>query len=261
MARAAELVEAARILAAAGRWERAEALLTPEQDNPDVLHALADCSVDAALWRRGSARGAASDRAAERLLTAARRTRGGDDFAIRLLTLRHRYQRLFAEPAGSEESRVLVSDLLVLAGQTCADCDPTSGWNAFYLALAYDNLLDDPDTAAPLYAEAEKLARLRGDRLAESYPLRHQAEIAARAGRLDEAIELAYHSLSLRQAVGAAPAVAAQQIQVAQLELASSGPSRSLSALIEAASETARALDLPPVARMAERLRNELAAA
>jgi hypothetical protein len=260
MARAAELVEAARILVAAGRWERADALLAPDQDNPDVVLALAESSVDAALWRRGSARGAASDRAADRLVGAARQARGADDVATRLLALRLRYQRLADEPVDREGGRALVADLSDLAEQTCADCDPTSGWNAYYLALVHDNLLDDPQTAAPLYAEAEKQARLRGDRLAESYPVRQLAEFAAREGRAVDALELAYHSLALRQAAGAAPAVAAQQIQVAQFELADGGARRAVSALLEAAEETARALDLPPVAQLAAGVRRQLAA-
>jgi hypothetical protein len=267
MSRAAELVEAAKTLVAAGRWEQADALLAQEPAHPDVAYALAETAVDAALWRHGGARGAAHDRGAVLLLAAALERRGTLDVATRLLTLRYRLQRLmFAQADRSDGATdrsaalALADDLAELAEQTCTDCDPTSGWNAFYLGHCYSNLLDDQAHAAPLFAEAQLRARRRGDRLAESYPLRQLAAQAHADGQTDDALVLAYRSLALRLAAGAAPAVAAQQLMVVELELVTGGDNRTLRAMVDAAAETARALDLPWVAPAAAKLRQALTA-
>jgi hypothetical protein len=260
MVRAFELVEAARGSALAGRWERAEALLYAEREHPDVALALAETSVDAALWRRGGARGRVHERAAEQRIVIARALRGALDAGVRLLALRHRCHRLLtgADRAGATE---LDADLATLARQQCLDCDPAAGWTAFYQGLCLDHLLHDPRRAEPLYLDAAAQARDRGDRLAESYPLRHLAWIRHSAGEVDESMELAYRSLALRQSASAAPAIAAQQVMIVQFELETGATTRPLRGMADAAALTARALDLPSVASAAAALLAKLPAA
>jgi tetratricopeptide (TPR) repeat protein len=260
MARAAELVEAARGSVVAGRWEQAESLLSAEPDHPDVAYALAETAVDAALWRRGSARGRAHDRIAEQRIPYARERRGALDVVVRLLTLRFRYQRLMFAGAGHGDAQQLAADLAALSRQQCLDCDPAAGWTAFYQGLCHHNLLHDPQRAVPLYEEAVAQARTRGDRLAESYPLRHLAWILHAGGRLEEALDLAYRSLALRQSAAAVPAIAAQQVMVVQFELAAGAENRALRGMADAAALTARVLDLPFVASAAAALQLKLPA-
>ncbi|MDQ1647363.1 MAG: hypothetical protein QOJ50_3547 [Cryptosporangiaceae bacterium] len=268
MARAADLVVAARASASAGRWEQAEALLADDQDHPDVAYALAETAVDAAFWRRGGARGRAHERSAARRIPLARARRGALDVPVRMLTLRHRYQQLLFTGSGPAAAQDLAADLAALGEQQCADCDPAAGWTAFYEARCRDALLHDPSRAAALYEQSADQARARGDRLAESYPLRHLAAQAHAAGHLDEAATLAYRSLALRQAAAAAPAVAAQQVMVVQFALADGGDPaadlaagwRALRGMADAAALTARVLDLPFVASAAVALTLKLPA-
>ncbi|MDQ1651144.1 MAG: hypothetical protein QOI35_344 [Cryptosporangiaceae bacterium] len=259
MVRASDLVDAARGAVAAGRWEQAESLLSADRENPDVALALAETSVDAAVWRRGGARGRAHERAAERRIPVARALRGTLDVGVRLLALRHRYHRLLTG-ADSSPATGLAGDLAALGHQQCLDCDPAAGWTAFYRGLCHDHLLHDSRTAEPLYADAAEQARARGDRLAESYPLRQLAWIAHARGDLDTSLDLAYRSLALRQSVAAAPAIAAQQVMVVQFELEGGAATRPLRGMTECAALTARVLDLPFVASAAAALQAKLPA-
>jgi hypothetical protein len=268
MARAADLVVAARASVSAGRWEQAEALLADDQDNPDVAYELAEAAVDAAFWRRGGARGRAHERSAARRIPLVRSLRGALDVPVRLLALRHRYQQLLFTGSSTAAAQALAGDLARLGERQCADCDPAAGWTAFYEARCWDALLHDPSRAAVLYEQSANQASARGDRLAESYPLRHLAARAHAAGRLDEAATLAYRSLALRQAASAAPAVAAQQVMVVQFALADGGgPAgdlaagwRALRGMADAAGLTAQLLDLPFVASAAAALTLKLPA-
>jgi hypothetical protein len=94
--------------------------------------------------------------------------------------------------------------------------DPELGaWATFWHAVTLENLHGDSGAAAAGYASARDLALAGGDRLLESYAVRHLSGQALQAGDRNGAIALARYSLYLRAACGARPQVAAAQALLA----------------------------------------------
>lgn len=95
--------------------------------------------------------------------------------------------------------------------------DPAlAGWAAFWHGVAMENMRDEPAAAAGDYERARRAAVADGDRLLESYAVRHQG-----FQLLDEdwaaGIGLLRRSLYLRAACGARPHVTAAQRVLAQV--------------------------------------------
>lgn len=122
--------------------------------------------------------------------------------------------------------------------------DPAlAGWAAFWHGVALDNLRAEPAAAAVDYEEARRVAVADGDRLLESYAVRHQG-----FHRLDEdwdaGIRLLRRSLHLRAACGARPHVTAAQRALADvLTNGAHGGDRRAPATREADRDEARLLD------------------
>jgi hypothetical protein len=104
----------------------------------------------------------------------------------------------------------------------------------FWVATYHQVVRADNDTARPLLARAESLARATGDRLTLSYVLRHQNFVETAAGRVAEAEALLRESTDLRRELGFAPGVAANLIGHAYLAAEQGRPDEVAQCLSEA---------------------------
>lgn len=97
-----------------------------------------------------------------------------------------------------------------------AAADPAfTGWAAFWQGIALQNLRDEPVAAAGLYEQARRASLADGDRLLESYAVRHQGAILL-DGDWSTGLRLLRRSMHLRAACGARPHVTAAQRSLAQ---------------------------------------------
>jgi tetratricopeptide (TPR) repeat protein len=87
----------------------------------------------------------------------------------------------------------------------------------FWVAMWHQVVRGDHVAAEPLLTEANELARGAGDRLTESYVVRHLALVEQAAGRAAQARELMARSTTLRREVGFRPGVAANLVGLAYL--------------------------------------------
>jgi hypothetical protein len=90
-----------------------------------------------------------------------------------------------------------------------------AGWATFWHAVATENLRDDPDAAAPGYERARESAVASGDRLLESYAVRHIGYLRVARDR-PAGVLMLRRSLQLRAACGARPHVTAAQVLLAE---------------------------------------------
>jgi hypothetical protein len=98
-----------------------------------------------------------------------------------------------------------------------AAADPAlAGWAAFWQGVALENLHDEPMAAAGNYEQARRASLADGDRLLESYAVRHQGAILL-DGDWSTGLRLLRRSLHLRAACGARPHVTAAQRSLAQV--------------------------------------------
>jgi len=98
-----------------------------------------------------------------------------------------------------------------------AAADPAlAGWAAFWQGIALENLRDEPMAAAGFYEQARRAALADGDRLLESYAVRHQGAILL-DGDWSTGLRLLRRSMHLRAACGARPHVTAAQRILAQV--------------------------------------------
>lgn len=96
-----------------------------------------------------------------------------------------------------------------------------AGWATFWHAVAMENLRHDTAAASAGYERARRAAREAGDRLLESYAVRHQG-FQLLGGNQPSGIQLLRRSLQLRAACGARPHVTAAQVALA--DALGSGP-------------------------------------
>ena len=119
--------------------------------------------------------------------------------------------------------------------------DPTlAGWAEFWHGVAMENLRDDRSAAARDYEQARRVALAEGDRLLESYAVRHQG-----AQLLGEdwpaGVRLLRRSLYLRAGCGARPHVTAAQRTLAHV--LTEGPPNASNTTREADLDEARMLN------------------
>jgi hypothetical protein len=96
-----------------------------------------------------------------------------------------------------------------------AEANPdVRAWATFWLGVLAENLRHDQPAATARYAEALPLAREQGDRLLESYVVRHQG-FHLLAEQPAEGLALLRRSLYLRAGLGARPQVAAAEALLA----------------------------------------------
>ena len=177
----------------AGRWNDALALAETVSQRAEIL-------VDRHIWLR--------DDPAEALAATVELQPTDPALAILLQSQLVYWNELFKfHPSDGSDP---------LDGFTEAGKDPRlAGWAAFWHAVTVENLRDDPDTAAPGYERAREEARASGDRLLESYAVRHIGYLRLDADR-PGGILLLRRSLQLRAACGARPHVTAAQVLLAQ---------------------------------------------
>jgi hypothetical protein len=223
---------AARQLQRAGSWDLALDLLEDEPPDAAVAALRAETLVDRHWWRLDQAEQA---EAAVATLAAD----GADPALSALLGGQLLYTRvLFAEgPEPGDDTRAQTAFAEAAAG---AEANPDlRAWATFWLGVLAENLRHDQPTAAARYAEALPLAREQGDRLLESYVLRHQGYYLL-AERPAEGLALLRRSLYLRAGLGARPQVAAAEAALAD----ALPPGDEPDALRDAALHTARELGL-----------------
>jgi hypothetical protein len=90
-----------------------------------------------------------------------------------------------------------------------------AGWATFWHAVAMENLRHDPAAAGAGYERARQAATEAGDRLLESYAVRHQG-FQLLGDNQTSGIQLLRRSLQLRAACGARPQVTAAQVTLAE---------------------------------------------
>jgi hypothetical protein len=106
----------------------------------------------------------------------------------------------------------------------------------FWVAMWHQVVRGDHAAAAPLLTEADELARGCGDRLTESYALRHLAFVEQADGHPARARELLARSTTLRRELGFGPGVAANLVGLAYLAAESGDRDAATAHLAEAGS-------------------------
>jgi hypothetical protein len=101
-------------------------------------------------------------------------------------------------------------------GFAAAAKDPRlADWATFWHAVAMEHLRHDPGAAHAGYERARQAAVEAGDRLLESYAVRHQG-VQLLGDHQTGGIQLLRRSLQLRAACGARPLVTAAQVALAE---------------------------------------------
>jgi hypothetical protein len=127
---------------------------------------------------------------------------------------------------------------------TLADHGRLGGWAVFSHAVTLDNLYEDPAGASAGYARAFDRARSDGDRLLESYVVRHQAGHVTDGGDGHGGLALLRRSLHLRAALAARPQTAAAQAALADALAEARGGAAEADELREIVAATAAELNL-----------------
>ena len=104
----------------------------------------------------------------------------------------------------------------------------------FWIGIVHQVVRGDDATAVPLFEQSLQLATEAGDRLTQSYALRHLGISAQMAGRLEEARERLEESSRLRRELGFLPGVAANMVGLAYLAAAQGRRDDALSILDDA---------------------------
>jgi len=214
---------AARHLQRAGRWDTALAIVP---DTPEGRLLRADILVDRQFWRLDPVRDA---------LAAVGAVRPAYPEAAEFLTGQLEYWRRLQRP----DAPAIAGDPVAIFKALAADTR-FGGWTGFWYGVAQELLNDDPAGATAAYTRALEEAESRGDRLLESYAMRHLGGLAEDAGQTERAIELLERSYDLRAALGARPQITASQITLADIL----GDSQRAASLRSAASATAEELGL-----------------
>ncbi|WP_441248393.1 tetratricopeptide repeat protein [Kitasatospora sp. McL0602] len=108
------------------------------------------------------------------------------------------------------------------------------GEAVFWIGCYHQVVRDDTEAALPAFERALGLATRAGDRLTESYVLRHLGFADHMAGRLDEARAHFEESTRLRRELGFLPGVAANLVGLAYLAAQQSRPDAAAAHLTEA---------------------------
>jgi hypothetical protein len=226
---------AARELHRAGHWDLALELLAGDgaQGPADAAVAAlrAEILVERHWWRLDQAEPAEA-------AVAALAVAGAEPALAALLRGQLRYTRVLfgLDPAPDDVAQAEAA----FAEASRAPAGPgLDAWATFWLGVLADNLHHDQAAAAAHYARALPPARERGDRLLESYVVRHQG-FHLLAEQPAAGLELLRRSLYLRAALGARPQVAAAQAVLAD----ALPPGDEPAVLREAALHTARELGL-----------------
>jgi hypothetical protein len=211
----------ARVLLRAGEWDRALAIL------PDGATALrAQILAERFWWQLGDP--AETERAV-----------AGLDRADPVLAAYYGGQLAYTRSLFGISPRSGDAATARRGFATAAADDRLGGWGTFWLGVLADNLDGQPATAADAYASALDWARLRDDRLLESYAIRHLG-----AQLLDHedlsGLALLRRSYHLRAALGARPQTAAAALTLAEALPGGPEPEE----LREIAAVTARELGL-----------------
>lgn len=143
----------ARTLQRAGQWDAALALLPGGAETAALR---AELLVDRHTWRLDPV---------DEALDAVRSLGDPHSGTAALLTAQLEYYRRLFNLGGP----ALCADPV----EAFAGLPPTA-WSVFWWSVAQENLLQDKDAAAEGLARARALAAAEGDRLVESYAVRHQ---------------------------------------------------------------------------------------
>jgi hypothetical protein len=105
----------------------------------------------------------------------------------------------------------------------------------FWLGTYHQVCRDDNDAALPLHRSSYEIALRIGDRMTQSYAVRHLGFAEIAAGRVPQARKSLEESVRLRRELGFTPGVAAGLLALAQLELEAGDREAGLRQLGEAA--------------------------
>jgi tetratricopeptide (TPR) repeat protein len=137
--------------------------------------------------------------------------------------------------------------------------DPRAEGEAlFWLGAFHQVVRGDGNAARPLLERAHELATTAGDKLTESYTLRHLAFGDQEAGDLELARRRHEQSIRLRWELGFMPGVAAGLLALAELAV-QEGRRDDASGMLDEADSIATASDAAGVLRWIEHARAELA--
>jgi hypothetical protein len=190
----------ARHLQRAGQWDTALTLL-PEGPQAQLLRA--EILVDRHMWRLD---------APDDALAALDALRDAHPDAAAFLTAQLEYWRRLLRPGAPQ-----IADDPVAAFAALAPDERFAGWSGFWHAVSLELLAHDTAASAVGYRRALAESTARGDRLLESYAVRHLGSQAWDAGEHARAIALFERSLDLRAARGARPHTAAAQAALADV--------------------------------------------
>ena len=226
------LLEAARALILAGRWELADRLLaSAEKSAADATAyraalavARAQVAVELRQWRGTGDPAAAMDAAADHVAAG-----GGPAFDLELLRLLADYWAEL-EPGdgttphfgpGGRDPAVL-QGLRERAGRLAATAPDgrRAARAAFYAGLVADNLCGEPDQAEELFTQALHACRPDADDDFAAEALRHLGGSAEAAGDMRLARTRWQRSAALAQRAGWLPLALAQQALLAELAAA-----------------------------------------
>ncbi|MEV0270320.1 tetratricopeptide repeat protein [Hamadaea sp. NPDC050747] len=104
----------------------------------------------------------------------------------------------------------------------------------FWIGIVHQVVRDDGAAAVPLFERSLELARATGDKLTQSYALRHLGVVAHAQGRVAEAREFLEQSSALRRELGFLSGVAANMVGLAYLALGDGRRDDALSILDDA---------------------------
>jgi hypothetical protein len=220
---AAPALAPARHLQRAGQWDAALEI-APDTVEGRLLRA--DILVDRHFWRLDPVQDA---------LAAVDAVRPEHPEAAVFLAGQLEYWRRLQRPDAPAIAGDPVDTFKALAADT-----RFGGWTGFWYGVALELLSQDPTGAAAAYTLALEEALSCGDRLLESYAVRHLGGQAYDAGETERGIELLEHSYDLRAARGARPHIAAAQAALADVL----GDSQRVARLRSAVSATAEELGL-----------------
>ena len=127
----------------------------------------------------------------------------------------------------------------------------------FWIGTYHQVCHKDTESALPPLQRSYELAVRAGDRLTQSYAVRHLGFADKDAGRMDEARVWLEESLRLRRELGFQPGVAAALLALAELDFERGQPELALRELDEA-SETARESGAHRILHWIEQLRSAI---
>lgn len=186
-----------RELRGQGRWDEALAITDDPFERADILN-------EQALFT-GSAE--AREEAARELLRA----------EARLLQERGRilHAAFLADRAEDPKELEFFCRSLELARE--AGDERLESWAEFWIGIVHQVVRDDHDASLPHFERAYEEAKARGDRLLQSYAVRHLGFAWYERGRRDDGIRALEESLELRRRDGFQPGVAAALLTLGEI--------------------------------------------